>query len=279
MPGSESTIPSLVGSAWRTAPPVLRRFAYWVWGIGLVVVTASVVADIEDWWGGLQFTTNILAELIFSLISLPVALVIIARIAEYQVKELDRARLDKQYAVTLKQMAIAVKMAYDYVQEIEQEASASTNNFAAAIKVVAGELSDPESALESARILRKQMDSQQWLLHERNVVPLRIAGNHLQSVLGERDRNSDLPDVTVGFERLWTELESAFRHLRQTMTAGHQMFDPLPVTRAANVTRLNRLRDAAFEHLNSIDRLSELCQKLEAFTAGPDSFPDLGVTQ
>jgi len=98
---------------------------------------------------------------------------------------------------------------------------------------------------------------------------LRIAGTHFQSVLGERDRNGDLPDVTATFERLWTELESAFRHLRQTMITGHLLFVPRPAMRAANVTRLNRLRDAAFEHLSSIDRLVVLCRELEAFTAEP----------
>src|SRR5690349_18255862 len=90
----ENTIPSLIASAWRTAPPVLRRFTYWVWSLGAVAVILAITADVQNRWGSLQFVTNILAELICGLFALPLALVIIARLAEYQVKELERVRLE-----------------------------------------------------------------------------------------------------------------------------------------------------------------------------------------
>src|SRR5690349_19203318 len=114
----ESTIPSLISSAWRTAPPVLRRFAYWMWGLGLLAVILAIIADMQDRWGGLQFVTNILAELTCGLFALPLALVIITRLTDYQVKELERTRLDARYDAALQQLTESVRITSEYVEEL-----------------------------------------------------------------------------------------------------------------------------------------------------------------
>jgi hypothetical protein len=269
MDNSENTIPSLVATAWRTAPPVLRRFAYWVWSIGFVAVTLSVVADARNWWGGLQFTTNILAELICGMVALPVALVIIARLAEYQVKELERVRLEARYAAALEQLTASVRTTSEYVQDLVQEVTANTNAFVAAARVVNGGLADPDRALESAHLLQAQMDSQQWLFYERVVTPLRIDGNQLRALLGERVRNGEPSAEPARFERLWNDLESALRHQRQTMAAGCQEF----ARGAPTANRATRLRDAAISHLHSVDRLLQLCTELAAFAAAAKPLP------
>ncbi|GAA2613860.1 hypothetical protein [Paractinoplanes durhamensis] len=272
MPDSKTTVPSLVASAWRTAPPVLRRFAYWDWGIGLVAAGVSVAGDAFDWWGNMQFTSNLLAEAICGMLALPIALVIIRRLAEYQVRELDRARLDERYATIRTQMAVAVRATRDNLQEVEQEVFASTDAFAGAIKDEDGILVDPDLANETARILHAQMDSQQWILYERMMAPLRIVGSQLQSLLVERDRNDDLTDETTKFAELWIELESALAQQKQTMANGHDLFGNRPAVTALDIDGAKRLRDVAIKHLKGVDRLLDLCDQLEAY-ASPGSLP------
>ncbi|SDT65288.1 hypothetical protein [Actinoplanes derwentensis] len=261
MADSENTIPSLVASAWRTAPPVLRRFAYWVWSIGFVAVTLSVIADARNWWNGLQFTTNIIAELVCGMVALPVALVIIARLAEYQVKELEQARLKTRYAAALQQMTGSAQITNDYLQELVQEVASSTNTFVAAAWVVDGSLTDPEGALESAHLLQAQMESQQWLFYERVMIPLRIEGNQLRVLLSERVNNGEQTSERLRFERLWHNLESALRHQKVTMAAGYQEF----ARGVPTAHRAVRLRDAALNHLRSVDQLQRYCAELAAF--------------
>ncbi|MBM2621095.1 hypothetical protein JIG36_36905 [Actinoplanes sp. LDG1-06] len=273
MPESRVTVPSLVVSAWRTAPPVLRRFAYWVWGIGFVSVVLAVVADTRNWWGGLQFTSNIIAEIVCSMVALPVALVIIGRLAEYQVKEIDRVRLDRRYGALRKQMAVAVRDTVGRIQDVEQEVSASTNDFARAVKAENGALADVHLANEAARTIHAQTDSQQWLFYEHIMARLRILGTHLQNLLDERDRNGDPIDESADFARLWIDLESALAHQRQIMATAHELFRTRPAVTVRNVTRANRLRDAAIEHLRGIDRLLELCEAVEKEVTGPDLRP------
>ncbi|WP_229074633.1 hypothetical protein [Actinoplanes sp. DH11] len=266
---TENTIPGLISSAWRTAPPVLRRFTYWVWGLGTVAVVLAVTADLQDRWAGLQFVTNIIAELICGLFALPLALVIITRLADYQVKELERARLEARYDTALEQLTASVRLTSDYVEELVQEVTASTNSFVEATRVVNGRLADPDRAMESAKLLQAHMDSQQWLFYERVVTPLRIDGNHLRALLGERVRNGEPTAESARFERVWNELESALRHQRQLMTIGHQELS----RGAPTPNRAARLRDAAIVHLHSVDHLLQLCGELEAFATSARLLP------
>ncbi|WP_436524798.1 hypothetical protein [Actinoplanes sp. HUAS TT8] len=264
MANSESTITSLIRTAWQTAPPVLRRFAYAVWTVALVAVILSGVADARNWWGGLQFTTNIISELICGLFALPAALVIIARLADYQVQELERVRLEARYAAALKQLTTSAHTTSEYVQELVQEVTDSTNAFVTAVRIVNGGLADPDAAVESAHLLQAQMDSQQWLFYERVVTPLRIDGNQLRALFGEIVRNGEQTTQAAQFERLWNDIEAALRHHRQTMAAGYQEFARGGVPTA---NRATRLRNAAIHHLHSIDHLLQLCAELQAFAS------------
>ncbi|GIE81352.1 hypothetical protein Aph02nite_73020 [Actinoplanes philippinensis] len=262
MANSDSTITSLIRTAWRTAPPVLRRFAYGVWTVALVAVVLSGVADARNWWGGLQFTTNIIAELVCGLFALPAALVIIARLADYQVQELERVRLEARYGAALEQLTSSVRTTGDYVQELVQEVTDSTNAFVTAVRIVNGGLADPDAAIESAHLLQAQMDRQQWLFYERVVTPLRIDGNQLRAVFGELVRHGEQTAQAAQFERLWNDIEAVLRHHRQTMAAGYQEF-ARGGTPTAN--RATRMRNVAIEHLQSVDHLLHLCDELKAF--------------
>jgi hypothetical protein len=278
MPDSKTTVPSLVSSAWRTAPPVLRRFAYWVWGIGLVAVTVSIVADERKWWGSLQFTSNIVAEAICGMVALPLALLVIGRLAEFQVRELDRVRLDARYATVRVELSVAVRATRMHLEEIVEDVTASTDAFVGALKVEDGVVTRPELANEKARILHAQMDSQQWLMYERFVAPLRIVGTHLQSLLIERDRNGALTTETTNFAQVWIELESELAQQKQIMANGHGLLGNRPAVYAEDVNGANRLRDLAIEHLHGIDRLVGVCNKLEAYATGSDAVPPVART-
>lgn len=267
MPDAKTTIPALVVSAWRTAPAVLRRFAYWDWGIGGAAATVAIVGDIRHWWDGTPIVSNFLAETIYGVLALPFALLIIRGLAEYQVREHDRARLAARYATLLTQLTVAVAATREHLREIEQEADASTNAFIRAVRSPDGVPADPELANEKARIIHAQMDTQQWMLYERIVAPLRIVGGHLQSLLVERDRDADLSDESTKFAQLWIELESALAQQKQTMANGHDLFGVRPAVTAADLNGANRLRDMALEHLNGIDRLLDLCDRLEAYAS------------
>jgi hypothetical protein len=263
-----ATVPSLVAAAWRAAPPVLRRFAGWVWGIGIPAAVVSVVADLAGWWGDYQFIPNIVSETICAMVTLPIALVIIGQLAEYQVKELERVRLESRFASTRQQLVAAARATRDQIQEVTQDVEASTNEFVRAVMVEDGKLVDADAANEAARALHTQMDGRQWLMYERIVTPLRILGNHMQTLLVERDRTGDLTAETTHFAQLWLDLESALASQRQIMAAGHDLFGQRPALAARNVARADRLRDHALEHVRAIDRLKELCQELEHTTGG-----------
>ncbi|MFI6070546.1 hypothetical protein ACIA5C_03025 [Actinoplanes sp. NPDC051343] len=271
MADRKATVPALVGVAWRAAPPVLRRFACWVWGIGIPAAALSIVGDFAGWWDGYQFIPNIVSETICALVTLPIALVIIGQLAEYQVKELDRVRLNSRFTNTRQQFVAAARNTREQIQELAQDVEASTNEFVRATRIEDNALADPEAANEMARTLHTQMDGRQWLMYERIVTPLRILGNHLQSLLVERDRDGDLTAETTGFAELWLDLESALASQRQIMAIGHDLFGRSK-TLSARGQWSDRLREVAFEHVRSIDRLLELCQELELHAGGDPGY-------
>jgi hypothetical protein len=267
------TLRSLVASAWRDAPPVLRRFAFSAWGVGFVAAAGSFAADLQGWWGGLQFASNIVSEIICALIALPIALVVVGQLAQYQVKEMDRARLDVQFRSARAQLVTAVRAAREHIQIVEREVVASTNEFVRAAKVEDGVVADLALANETARRLRAQMDTQQWIMYEHIVTPLRILGDYLQSLLVERDRNGDFARERTEFAKLAITLDAALDHQRQIMTNGHALFG----TRLAadGGSSANKLRDVALEHVRSIDRLLELCDELETYADGAATTPKI----
>jgi len=106
------------------------------------------------------------------------------------------------------------------------------------------------------------------------VTPLRIDGNQFRALLGERVRNGEPTAEPARFERLWTDLEAALRHQRQTMAAGYQEF----ARGAPTANRATRLRDAAISHLHSVDHLLQLCAELEAFATEAQPVPARGST-
>ncbi|GLW35941.1 hypothetical protein [Actinoplanes regularis] len=263
----KTTVPGLVTTAWHGAPAVLKRFAGWVWGIGIPVAVLSIIGDLAGWWGDYQFIPNIVSEVICAMVTLPIALVIIGQLAEYQVKELERVRLDTRFASTRQQLVIAARTTRDQIQERTRDVEATTNEFVRAAKVEDGRLADPDAANAAARLLHTQMDGQQWLMYHRITTPLRILGSHLHTLLVERDRDGDLTAETTGFAQLWLDLESALAAQRQIMAAGHDLFGQ-PALSARTVPRADRLRDVALEHIRTIDRLIELCQQLEHQAGG-----------
>jgi hypothetical protein len=259
----KTTVHSLVATAWRRSPRVLRRFAIWVWSIAVPAAVVSIIADVAGWWGDYAFIPNVVSEAICAMAALPIALVIIGQLAEYQVKELDRVRLDTRFDSIRQQLVAAASRARDQIEEVTQDVEASTNEFVRAAKIEDGRLVDPDAANAAARRLHTQMDGRQWLMYERIVTPLRFLGKHLQTLLIERDRDGDLTIETTRFAQLWSDLESALATQRQIMATGTELFGQRPALAARGVVRADRLRDVALEHVRSIDRVKELCQELE----------------
>ncbi|MEV4350738.1 hypothetical protein AB0J83_40295 [Actinoplanes sp. NPDC049596] len=263
----KDTVPSLIASAWRGSPPVLRRFAGWMWGLGLPAAAVSIAGDLAGWWEGLQFVPNIVSEVISAMVALPVALVIIGQLAEYQLKELEKARLRSRFAGLREQLVTAARTTRERIEEVTQDVEATTDEFLRAAKIEDGLLADPAAANEAVRTLHTQMDGRQWLMYQRIVTPLRILGTHLQTLLIERDRAGDLSAETTRYAELWLDLESALAALQQLMAAGSDLFGS-QVLSVRNVARADRLRDMAVDHLRAIDRLKELCRELEHHIGG-----------
>ncbi|GIF37978.1 hypothetical protein [Actinoplanes xinjiangensis] len=264
----KATIPSLVIEAWRAAPRVLRRLAIWMWAIGFPVGALLIVADLRGWWDGYQFIPNIAAEVLSGMLTLPIALVIIGQLAEYQVKALERERLHSRFVSTRRQLVTAARITREQIEGVTRDVEASTNEFVRAAKIDDGQLVDPIAANAAAHTLHTQMDGRQWLMYERIMTPLRILGSHLQTLLLERDRDGDLTEETTRFARLWLDLESALAAQHQIMTIGQNLFGQQPALYPRSVAKADRLRDVAVEHVRTIDRLTELCRELEDQAGG-----------
>lgn len=278
MADRKTTVPALIARSWRVSPPVLRRFASWVWGIGTPAAVLCLVADYRGWWDGYQFLPNIVSETICAFVTLPIALVIIGQLAEYQVKELDRVRLDSRFTSTRQQFVVAARATREQIEAVTQDIEASTNEFIRSTKIEGDALADPGTANEMVRMLHTQTDGRQWLMYERIVTPLRILGNHLQSLLVERDRDGDLTEETTGFAQRWLELESVLASQRQIMATGHDLFGRAPALTISDQWP-DRLREVAIEHVRTIDRLRELCQELEHHVGGDSGGQQSAVTR
>jgi hypothetical protein len=264
----KDTIPSLVMASWRAAPRVLRRLAVWMWAVGIPAGAVLILADLRGWWAGYQFIPSIVAEVLCSMLTLPIALVIIGQLAEYQVKALERERLHSRFVSTRRQLVAAARTTREQIVEVTRDVEASTNEFVRAAKIDDGHLVDPIAANAAAHTLHTQMDGRQWLMYERIMTPLRILGGHLQTLLLERDRDGDLTEETTRFAVLWLDLESALAAQRQVMILGQSLFGQQPAVHPRSVAKADRLRDVAVEHVRTIDRLTELCQELEHQAGG-----------
>jgi hypothetical protein len=256
----------LVRNAWRSAPPVLRRFALTVFIVGLISAAAFVVIDLEGMWSNLQFTSNILSEIVGAMVAFPVALVVVNQLTAYQVEEANRTRLDNRIRLARNQLVEAMLAASEHLSTMESEASSATNEFVEATQRGADhEIGDTDKANNSLQALVDQLDSTQWALYEQHIAPVRILSVHLQSLLTDRDRNGDYIAEVRRFAELSTDLETAMRRQHEVMERGHHVFATSPPLNAHDAERTEPLRTAAFEHLTAMSRVMTCCRELEHY--------------
>jgi hypothetical protein len=89
---------------WRSVSPVLRLFAIWSFVVGLVLVALGTVGDIRGWWPHAPFLTNLASSVTGACFGIPVALVVLQRLAAVQSEVNDRnsvRRLLYRFAVRL----------------------------------------------------------------------------------------------------------------------------------------------------------------------------------
>jgi hypothetical protein len=89
---------------WRSVSPVLRAFALWSFLVGLVLVALGTVGDVRGWWPQAPFLTNLASSVTGACFGIPVALVVLQRLAAVQSEVNDRnavRRLLHRFAVRL----------------------------------------------------------------------------------------------------------------------------------------------------------------------------------
>jgi hypothetical protein len=254
-----------VVSSWRTAPPVLRKLALWVWGVGLVAAAGSITIDVQGRWTNLPFLTNLLSETISAAIALPIALLVVSQLAAYQVEELARPRREERVHDAREQMVRVVGDLRNCVFGLREEATAATDAFIRAIRPAAFDLPAIKAA---ARDMHATMDANESALLERFAAPVRIYGTYLHSALVDRNRSGGYTEDIVELERLSSELGLALAHHERVIERGGRLFGE-----RFERERVEQLRDAALEYLRTIDRLMDLAQELALYTGGPELTP------
>jgi len=224
-----------------------------------------VAADTRNWWGSLSFTTNLVSELIGSLIALPFALLVIDKLAAYQLEEAARPLLEAKVRTARNRALAAVRQMRNDISAIEADVTGATNQFVRGIQASEDGIADIDMANEAAEILRSLMDPTEWTMFERSVTPLRHYGRYLQTVLAERYHNGEAADEIEEVVRLTTEMQSAVSQHRRIMERGQIMFARRPAVSATNRQRQLTLRDTAITYVKSVDRVLASCDEIEAY--------------
>jgi hypothetical protein len=258
------TIGTLVLSAWRTAPPMLRTFSTWVWTVASIAAAGSVWADFAGYWGRLSFTPNLVSEAISAAFAVPIALLVVSQLAAYQTEEAARPRLEARVRAARTQVASAVEALRDHTEITERDVTGAVNDFVRAARPDARDI-EPDQVVDAARMMHSLTDSTEWIMLERYVAPVRLYGTYLHNALVDRNRDGVFAQDIVELARLTGELGSAVSHHKRIMDKGQALYGRRLT--AVNGNRINELRDMALEYLKSIDRMQELCDDLSRYTS------------
>ncbi len=274
------TVRALVVASWRDAPPVLRRLSLRVWGVALAVAAVAITIDILGDWGSLSFTSNLISEGVSAMIALPIALLVVSRLAEYQVEEATRRRLEARIRTQRARLARAVRALQEHLERTVHEATASANDF---IRAIHGESGDePDSAgIDLARVNEAAwatyavMGITERVLFQRFILPVRECGDQLHSALVERMGDGETDEEIQELERLANAWESAVESHNRRIDQGQGLFGHRPALASYDRGRANELRNAAVAYILSFDDLVRLCEQLEHFAAElpPDVTP------
>jgi hypothetical protein len=275
------TVRALVKSAWETAPPVLRTLALWIWSIAFAAMAVLISFDILGWWGDLSFTTNLLSGAISGMIALPIALLVVSRLAAYQVEEANRPRLEARVLTARGRMTEAVRALRHHIETMEGDAAAAADALVQAIRAHPdGDANFGESELakvnQAARAVRSETDASEWELFQRLIAPVRAHATRLHDALVERSGDSESTDDAMELAKLANELEVAVGTHNSVLSQSQRLFGRRPAVSAYDRRLINELRDAALAYVKSIDRMLGLCRELERYGSGAD--PYAGVT-
>jgi hypothetical protein len=271
------TIRTLVTSAWRTAPPVLRRFAFWSWLVGLASVAAAVAVDVTGGWPDLPVTMNLLSDVISALIAVPIALLVVSQLAAYQVEETTRPQLEARVGASRHRLTGAVEILFRHLGNMEREATAATNEFVRAIQVGGDDAEnggiDLAAVNRSAWSAHSVMDATEWVLFQRLIQPVRVYCTQLHDALIERSRGGEFAADIEELERLQSELESAVANHSRVISQGQRLFGHQPAVSAYDRALINDLRNVAITYIKSIDRMLQLCQELQRYATRTPPLP------
>ncbi|MBB4764324.1 hypothetical protein ACFQFC_08885 [Amorphoplanes digitatis] len=112
---------------WRSTAPVVRHTFAPMWAMGLTLTAAGWTGDDHGFWADKPFMTNLVSSLTGAMFGIPVALVVIQRVASRQANHAESHALAAQVTKSAADLhAIAVAMALgsdnqDRLREIEKK--------------------------------------------------------------------------------------------------------------------------------------------------------------
>jgi len=75
---------------WRDYNPALRAAAITLWLFGIAFAMLGALGDSRGWWAGRPFATNLVSSLVGACFGIPIALIVIQRLAANQLEMVER---------------------------------------------------------------------------------------------------------------------------------------------------------------------------------------------
>jgi hypothetical protein len=267
---------ALLTTSWRGAPPMLRRLAVWLWTVAALGAAASITVDVENWWGTLSFTTNLLSELIAAMFALPIALLVVNRLADYQEEMAARPRLEARVRAARRHLNTVVEKLHSHVKMMETDATAAANELVGAVGGT-----DLDSVNMAARSMHALMDAESFL-SQRLIALVRIYGTYLtaaladlHNVVSQQGGDGDFADDIVELAQLSSDLDATVRHHNLIVNQGQQLFGHRPALARYDRGLMSELRAAASAYVRSFDSMLRVCAELEAFTSDAPATPEI----
>jgi hypothetical protein len=264
------TVRVLVRSAWQDAPPVLRSLARGVWGVAFTGMALLIAVDVAGGWDGLPLVTNLLSQAVSALVALPVALLIVSRLAAYQVEEANRPRLRARVEGSREMLQEELRSLLSYLVKLDEDADAAANELAAAVDVDAGVVPDLEQINRAAWAMHQVMDNSAADLFYRLVGLVRDYGNQLRTALSELRQDGTFTGDTRALTELLGNLEAVVASHRRQMSRSQQLFGRRPALTEYDEPRAHELRTTALTFLTTVMRLQQVCEDLQQYTQQAD---------
>jgi hypothetical protein len=261
------TIRKIIGSSWREADPVLRRFSLYAWGLGGLAVVGAFWTDLLNVWQDLPFVTNLISALVGALFAGPVAVLILSGLSEYQVGQTELRRQEARVRAARHGMAAGLGTLKRYLTRLESEVTHAINLFVRAINADANSIvTETAPIAEIASTLRSFMDAAERTFFARAVMPVQLYAQHLQDALLEQSDGQLSTGEITELIRLSVELQLAVDGHVKILDHGLEIFTKrINVITTGRRPLLTELRDAALTYLPSIDNLDRLTNEMGKF--------------